>query len=119
MIVKSFNSLPEFTAGDKSILREYLNPNKDDFALRYSLAHATVKPNQSTQPHKLKTSEVYYILSGEGKISVNGEEKIIKPHELVYIPPNAIQNIQNIGDEDLTFLCIVDPAWKPDDEKIL
>jgi mannose-6-phosphate isomerase-like protein (cupin superfamily) len=119
MILKSFDNLPEFVAGDKSILREYLNPNKEDLELRYSLAHATVKPNQSTQPHKLKTSEVYYILTGSAEMTINGEKKIVKPHQAIYIPPDATQSICNIGKDGLTFLCIVDPAWRPEDENIL
>jgi mannose-6-phosphate isomerase-like protein (cupin superfamily) len=37
----------------------------------------------------------------------------------VYIPPGSTQCIENIGTTDLVFLCIVDPAWRAQDEEIL
>ena len=35
------------------------------------------------------------------------------------IPPNAVQWIENSGDDDLRFICIVDPAWAAEDEELL
>jgi mannose-6-phosphate isomerase-like protein (cupin superfamily) len=37
----------------------------------------------------------------------------------VYIPPRATQYIKNIGKSDLVFLCIVDPAWRKEDEEVI
>ena len=37
----------------------------------------------------------------------------------IYIPPGATQYIENVGAGDLVFLCIVDPAWRPQDEEVL
>ena len=34
-------------------------------------------------------------------------------------PPNSTQSIENIGAKELRFLCIVEPAWKAEDEDIL
>jgi hypothetical protein len=62
MFLKHLKDCDEFVAGDDSILRELLHPDKADLRLRYSLAHAVVRPGQTTRPHRLKTSEVYYIL---------------------------------------------------------
>jgi mannose-6-phosphate isomerase-like protein (cupin superfamily) len=39
--------------------------------------------------------------------------------QAVYIPPLAVQSIENTGDGDLKFLCLVDPAWRPEEEEIL
>jgi len=38
---------------------------------------------------------------------------------VVYIPPLSTQYIRNTGSDDLKFLCIVDPAWREQDEEIL
>ena len=62
MFIKDLNDCEEFIAGDNSILRELLHPDKADLSVRYSLAHAIVKPGKTSRSHKLKTSEVYYIL---------------------------------------------------------
>ncbi|VVB86872.1 Cupin domain protein [uncultured archaeon] len=118
MFVTDLENCKEFTAGDGSLLRELLHPDKADLAIRYSLAHATVKPGQTSKPHKLKTTEVYYILEGEGIMHIDSEAARIYPGQAVYIPPDSRQYIHNTGNIDLKFLCIVDPAWRKQDEKI-
>jgi mannose-6-phosphate isomerase-like protein (cupin superfamily) len=119
MFIKDLDNCTEFIAGDKTILREILHPDKADLNLRYSLAHAVVKPGLTSQPHKLKTSEVYYILEGEGLMFIDEESEQVFPGQTIYIPPLAVQYIRNTGANDLKFLCIVDPAWRVEDEIIL
>jgi mannose-6-phosphate isomerase-like protein (cupin superfamily) len=119
MFIKDLNDCEEFMAGDNSILRELLHPDKADLAINYSLAHATIKPGRTSRPHKLKTSEVYYILEGEGIMHINTETKRVHQGHAIYIPPNSLQFIQNTGKDDLIFLCLVDPAWKKEDEIIV
>ena len=119
MFIRSLQTCDEIIAGDEAILRELLHPDKAKLEIRYSLAHATVRPGQSSKPHKLKTSEVYYILEGEGIMHVNEESAKVRSGQAIYIPPNSMQYIQNTGNSDLKFLCIVDPAWQPEDEVIL
>lgn len=119
MIVRDVNECVEFLAGDSTHLRELLHPAKAPLALRYSLAHAVVPPHKASTPHSLKTSEVYYILEGTGRMHINDETADVKPGQAIYIPPEAIQYIENTGTSDLKFICIVDPAWRPEDEIIL
>lgn len=118
MLIRDLQHCEAFIAGDKTILRELLHPDKADLNLRYSLAHAIVKPGQTSQPHQLKNSEVYYILEGEGVMHIEDDSAKVCPGQAVYIPPNAKQWIQNIGTIDLKFLCIVDPAWRVEDEEV-
>ena len=66
MFIKDLKNSKEFIAGDDTILRELLHPEKEDLKIHYSLAHAVVKPGETSKPHTLKTSEVYYILEGQG-----------------------------------------------------
>lgn len=105
-------------AGDGTQLRELLHPAKQPLNLRYSLAHAIVPSGQTSLPHALTTSEVYYILSGTGEMHINDEARLVEPGDAIYIPPNARQFIQNNGSEPLVFICIVDPAWRQQDETI-
>lgn len=121
MYIKDLKNCSEIIAGDNTILREFLHPGKDkiDLKLRYSLAHALIKAGETSSPHKLKTSEVYYILEGEGVMSINDESAAVHVGQAIYIPPNAKQYIHNFGHSDLKFLCIVDPAWRAEDEEIL
>ena len=116
MLIRSLSACEEFIAGDNTILRELFHPDKQDIALRYSLAHAIVKPGEISQVHSLATSEVYYILVGTGIMHIDDEKQEVVPGDAIYIPPHAKQCIHNHGEQDLVFLCIVDPAWKKEDE---
>lgn len=90
-----------------------------DLKLGYSLAHAIVHPGDITLPHRLKTSEVYSILEGEGVMHIDAETAPVRAGATVYIPPKAVQFIENSGKTDLVFLAIVDPAWRVEDEEVL
>lgn len=118
MLVQKLNACAEFIAGDSTLLRELLHPDKQPLALRYSLAHATLPVGQTSQRHSLKTSEVYYILTGSGEMHIDDETQVVEPGDTIYIPPNARQFIHNCGSEPLIFICIVDPAWRKEDEII-
>ena len=119
MLIRCLEDCTEFTAGDHTRLRELLHPDRQQAAIRYSLAHALLAPGESSTKHCLNSSEVYYILSGRGRMSIDKEQCEVAPGAAVYIPPNAVQSIENIGSEPLAFVCIVDPAWQPENEVIL
>jgi len=119
MIIRDLDECEQIVAGDGSLLRELLNPLKEDLAVRYSLAEARVRPGESTAAHRLKNAEAYYIIAGAGEMRIDDETAAVRGGQAVYIPPGAAQSIRNTGDEDLVFLCIVDPAWRPEDEKVL
>jgi mannose-6-phosphate isomerase-like protein (cupin superfamily) len=117
MLVKYLKDCEEIIAGDSAVLRELLHPAKADLQIRYSLAHARVKQGKVTKPHRLKSSEVYYILSGQGLIHIDEQSFEVSVDSAVYIPPLSMQYIENTGSSDLNFLCIVDPAWRKEDEE--
>ncbi|MEN6427338.1 MAG: cupin domain-containing protein [Phycisphaerales bacterium] len=119
MFMRRLSDCEEFPAGDRSILRELLHPDKADLAIRYSLAHARVRPGETTTPHRLRTTEVYYIIEGQGRMHIDAETSEVGAGCAIYIPARSIQHIENTGAEDLVFLCIVDPAWTAADEEIL
>jgi mannose-6-phosphate isomerase-like protein (cupin superfamily) len=119
VFVRDIKDCKEIIARDNTILRQLLHPDKEDIKIHFSLAQAIVKPRQTSLPHKLKISEVYYIVEGEAVMYIDDESKKVHPDYVVYIPPNATQYIKNIGDCDLKFLCIVDPAWQEQDEEVL
>ena len=120
MLIKDIKDCKYFTAIDNTILCELLHPAKEgkDLKIPYSIAHAIVKPGETTLPHKLKTSsEVYFILEGEGKIIIDDESAEVHSGQTIYIPLNSKQYIQNTGNSDLKFLCIVYPMWRLGDEE--
>ncbi|KKQ27592.1 MAG: Cupin [Candidatus Magasanikbacteria bacterium GW2011_GWC2_37_14] len=120
MLIKKFANQKEIIAGDNCLLREFINvEHGDKVDCRYSLAWSKMPVTKKTWKHTMKTSEVYFILKGKGKMYINDEAEEVGVYDTVYIPPNATQYIENIGEEDLEFICIVDPAWRKEDEVVL
>ena len=119
MLIRKLSQCDEIIAGDGTILRELLHPDRDyKFGGRYSLAHATVPPKSASLKHRLKTSEVYYILSGHGVMHIDDESCEVEPGDAFEIPAGHWQWIKNESSERLCFLCIVDPAWRAEDEEV-
>jgi mannose-6-phosphate isomerase-like protein (cupin superfamily) len=118
VLTRSLSDCKEILAGDNTLLRELLHPVRNDAAIRYSLAHAKLARGTASLPHRLKTSEVYYFISGEGRMHVDGEVGSVGPEQILYVPPGAVQHVENTGTGELVFLCIVDPAWRAEDEEV-
>ncbi|QYZ79391.1 cupin domain-containing protein [Methanofollis formosanus] len=121
MLIRDITSTPLFTAGDRTRLREILHPkNEPECCNRCSIAHAFLGPGEASLPHRLKTSsETYYILAGEGMMHIGDESAPVGAGQVVYIPPGAVQSVENTGEDDLVILAIVDPAWDAADEEVL
>jgi len=119
MIYKKIDQVPAFEAGDKTILKELLHPKNDSLDIPYSLAHAKILAGASSVPHILKSKELYYILEGEGAIFIEDERQAITKGDLVMVPVNAKQAVENTGKNTLEFLVIVSPPWQEEEEEIL
>ena len=122
MLVKRLDELKKIVALDDTMVREILNPKHatSPLHLGYSLAHAALSPTKASLPHRfISASEVYYILKGEGIMHIDDETQIVRAGDTIYIPPKAVQSIENNGETDLEFLCIVYPEWHPDAEELI
>ncbi len=122
MIIRHIDNCPRQCVLDTSLLCELLHPDRVSGAggSGCSIAHAVVPAGRSTLHHRLMTStEFYYILSGAGRMHINGEAEKVRSGHIVLIPPQAIQYIENTGTTDLCFLCIVTPPWKREDEELV
>jgi len=110
MLLKKLKDIPQFIAGDKTILREVLHPKNDAIEMNYSIAHAVVLVGEKSLPHILRgRTEVYYILSGRGEMHINDETQIMEKGDTVFIPAGANQWIENVGEVELAFLAMVSP----------
>lgn len=120
MLIKNVSDSEAFLALDNTTIREILHKKNDEIALNISVAYATLNIGETSLPHKLKTSrEIYFILKGQGKMTINNETKIVTSGDAIFIPAGATQFINNIGSEMLEFVCIVDPSWTDKDEELV
>ncbi len=114
------NSEIESIQGDEGTkIKQYFHPHNTLNGINYSMAQFTLEPGKKTKLHKMSSSEIYYILDGSGKLKINEDTYHLERDDSVYVPPNSKQFIENIGSTNLRCLCIVEPAWKADDEILL
>ena len=114
------NSEIGFIEGNEGTkIKQYFHPHNTLNGINYSLAQFTLESGKKSKLHKMKSSEIYYILEGSGKLTINGESYLLQKDDSAYVPRNAEQFIENSGNKILKFLCIVEPAWKSDDEVLL
>lgn len=111
MFVKKPDDCEEFIASDGCRLRELLHGKNDPVDLPYSIALARVEAGGRTYRHRLDRTEVYYILSGRGRLHVDDEQREVSTGEAILVPPGARQWLENTGETDLRFLALVSPPW--------
>src|SRR6218665_1017086 len=63
--------------------------------------------------HKVQ-EQVYYVLEGEGILTLDDTKNLMRPHDYVYVPPGVRHSFTNPGTQGLVFLVIPTPA--SDDE---
>ncbi|MFB5637924.1 MAG: cupin domain-containing protein [Nitrosarchaeum sp.] len=100
-------------------IKQYFHPHNTLNGINYSLAQFTLEPGKRSLLHKIRSSEIYYILEGDAVLKIDKQQYNLKKDDSIYVPPMSEQYIENKGTENLRFLCIVEPAWKPEDEIIL
>jgi quercetin dioxygenase-like cupin family protein len=77
-------------------------------------AHAVDIDGAKLHYHKIAT-ELYYVLSGEGKVMLDGEEQDVRPGTMIHIPPDVVHGafgkmrvlvigIPDIDDSDVYFV---------------
>mgnify|MGYP006190738933 CR=1 FL=1 len=54
--------------------------------------------------------QIYYVLEGEGVLTVGKERHLMRPHDYVYLPPGVPHSFTNTGTAGLVFLVVTTPA---------
>jgi quercetin dioxygenase-like cupin family protein len=71
-----------------------------------SVGIAEVPPGATLAQHRHRVSEVYYVLSGTGRLFVDGQEYTLAAGFAADIPGNAEHALTNLGSEPLIFIYI-------------
>jgi mannose-6-phosphate isomerase-like protein (cupin superfamily) len=68
-------------------------------------------PNAHVQEHVHKVQEqIYYVIEGEGVLTLDNERHLMRPHDYVYVPPGVRHSFTNSGLGGLVFFVITTPA---------
>lgn len=71
---------------------------------------STYQPMAYVERHVHKVQEqVYHVLDGEGLMEIDDETKVVRKHDVIFIPPGCWHSIQNSGLGDLTFIVVTTP----------
>jgi len=69
------------------------------------------QPMAYVKVHQHKVQEqVYHVLDGEGLMEIDGEQKVVRKHDVIFLPPGVWHSIQNTGLGDLTFIVATTPV---------
>jgi mannose-6-phosphate isomerase-like protein (cupin superfamily) len=64
-----------------------------------------LQPSLSYEPHEHEDhEEIYFIISGTGKIKIGNEEARFRDGDIIYIPEKTTHSIANDGEEMVNFL---------------
>jgi len=119
VLIKNLEKIDPINAEEGTLIHQIFHPHDTLCGIRYSIIHSTILPGKKSSLHKMKSSEVYFILQGNGRLHVDEESQKVTKNQAIYIPPLSKQYLENTGNIYLKFLCIVDPAWRKEDEEIL
>jgi mannose-6-phosphate isomerase-like protein (cupin superfamily) len=111
----NIETCPQFITRDTSLIREIMAP-RNSAVQKQSLAEAVVPPGARTLAHfHPVTEEIYYILSGSGRMALELETFEVSCGDAIGIMPGQRHQIENCGSEALVFLCCCVPAYEHHD----
>ena len=108
MEIRSLDGTEPFTTKDGSTIRELHHTAVQ------SLAEASLPAGAHTERHHHAVAEeIYFLLSGEGELEIDGELRTVGPGDAALIPRGARHQITALT--DLRFLCTCSPPYSHDD----
>jgi mannose-6-phosphate isomerase-like protein (cupin superfamily) len=115
MDIQNISQVPAFITKDGSEIRELL-AHRNSCIRNQTLAEARLPVGSATTPHHhVLTEEIYYILEGQGLMQVGEELRPVTVGDAIAIPPGALHQLTNTGNQVLKFLCCCAPGYEHDD----
>lgn len=111
VIYRPLNEADEYLSEERCHILELANLADDP---DLSIARARVPAGVTTRPHSLKaTAERYVILEGQGRALIgDAPAQQLGPGDVLLIPAEVSQQIENTGATDLVFLCLCTPRFR-------
>jgi mannose-6-phosphate isomerase-like protein (cupin superfamily) len=100
-----------YVTKDRSTIRELMCPTRHGNQAQ-SLAEAIIPAGGRTLLHRHLTSEeIYYIVRGDGMMTLDGKAFFVKAGDTICIPPGTPHAIKAGTRERLRILCACSPAY--------
>jgi mannose-6-phosphate isomerase-like protein (cupin superfamily) len=86
---------------------------------RCSLAEEVLPVGAAVGRHyHTETEEVYYILRGNGRMTVGDEVRDVSTGDAIFIPRGHVHSLENTGQEEMTIMLVCGPAYSYEDHHV-
>jgi mannose-6-phosphate isomerase-like protein (cupin superfamily) len=75
------------------------------------LAIANLEKGKTIESHRDPMEEIYFVLSGEGEMSVDEETRHVRPGDATWIPAGSAHSLTNSSEKDLLILVVASSNW--------
>lgn len=116
MIIRNRKQASIINTAHGSELRPLIDRTTSDIT-RCSLAEEILPPGCAVTPHHHREiEEIYYIVSGQGLMTVGDETHEVEAGDAVYVPRGHRHTLTNTGIQPITLLVACGPAFSYEDE---
>jgi quercetin dioxygenase-like cupin family protein len=84
----------------------------DQGAQNFCLRYFEVAPGGWTSLDQHAHDHGVFVLRGQGQVRLGDEEHEVSFGDVIFIPPHAVHQLKNTGQEPLGFLCVIPPKEK-------
>jgi len=74
------------------------------------LAIAQLASGKNIEPHVDPMEEIYFIMSGEGEMTVDEETRHVGPGDAIWLPTGSRHGLSNSGQGDCIILVVASPV---------
>jgi len=74
-------------------------------------ASATLENGKELEAHVDPMEEIYFIVTGEGEMTVDGDTRHVVPGDAIWIPTGASHSLLNTGESECFILVVASPWW--------
>jgi mannose-6-phosphate isomerase-like protein (cupin superfamily) len=94
-----------------------LSGHASDHQTNRSWAFVCYQKNGYSQLHyHNKQTEIYYIIFGKARVTVNDNVYLLSPGESIVIYPQQSHQVESVGEENLEMIVKCTPAWDAADQ---
>ena len=97
---------------ERRLLKVLLSPSLQEGLTEIAVGYSIVPPGSHSDLTGHVEGELFYVVSGEGKLLVDGETADLHPTSTVWAPSNKVHQIINDSDQELKILWVLCPPGR-------
>ncbi|MBM3214854.1 cupin domain-containing protein [Candidatus Poribacteria bacterium] len=82
----------------------------DEIGAPFSCAIGLLRTGMEQKPERASVSKIYYVRFGEGAMEIDGERRVIREGDVVFIPAGSLHTVRNECEADFSTFAV---WWTP------